>query len=252
MRKATMKPAIKVANLSVSFAVGRMAVEALSGLNLTVAQGEVVGFLGPNGAGKTTTIHVLLGFIGPTSGSARVFGEDVGKSIARERIGYLPEHPETYKFLTGRELLRMAGRLFHMTRHTLKQRVEEVLDMVDLKSAAGRRIGTYSRGMMQRIGLAQALINDPDLVILDEPTGGLDPIGRMDVREIIAKLRERGKTVFFSSHELSEVEMVCDHIAILSDGRLVAEGAVSDLVGTEKNLERYFLETIQKAREKKK
>ncbi|TFH18371.1 MAG: ABC transporter ATP-binding protein [Lentisphaerales bacterium] len=239
-----MKDAIAISDLFVRYYARGKHVEALQGLSLTVPTGSVVGFLGPNGAGKTTAIHVLLGFIEPTSGSARVLGCDVGGRIARQRIGYLPEHPETYRFLTGRELLGMAGRLFLMERRLLRRRIDDLLAKLDLAHAADRRIGTYSRGMMQRIGLAQALINDPELVILDEPTGGLDPLGRMKVRSLISDLRETGKTVFFSSHELSEVELVCDHIVMISNGKLVAEGKVLDLVQNGESLEKYFLRVM--------
>ena len=240
-----MTPAIEIKDLSVLFRSHNGPVEALKGLSLTVETGTVFGFLGPNGAGKTTTMHVLLGFIEPVSGSAYISGEDVRHSITRRRIGYLPERVETYIFLTGRELLHMAGRLFGMSGVGLRRRVNQLLEQVDLADAADRRIGTYSRGMLQRIGLAQALINDPDLVILDEPTGGLDPLGRMEVRRIIADLRARGKTVFFSSHELSEVELVCDHIALMVSGRVIAEGKASDLVRPGESLEQYFLRTVQ-------
>lgn len=239
-----MKEAIEIGDLFVRYRARGRSVDALQGLSLAVPGGSVVGFLGPNGAGKTTAIHVLLGFIEPTSGYARVLGCDVGGRSARRRIGYLPEHPETYRFLTGRELLDMAGRLFLMERKLLRQRVDDLLTRLDLAHAADRRIGTYSRGMMQRIGLAQALINDPELVILDEPTGGLDPLGRTEVRALISDLREAGKTVFFSSHELSEVELVCDHIVMISNGKLVAEGRVSDLVQHGESLEKYFLRVM--------
>ena len=244
-RGIAMSAALELVNLEVQFPARGEIVRALQGVSLQVNPGTVFGFLGPNGAGKTTTMHVLLGFVEPTSGSARIFGEDVSKSLARQRIGYLPEHPETYRFLTSRELLRMAGRLFGMGGESLRRRINELLHMVNLEAAADRRIGTYSRGMMQRVGLAQALINDPDLVILDEPTGGLDPLGRMEVRSIIADLRTRGKTVFFSSHELSEVELVCDHIAILAAGRVVAQGAAQELVGPNERLEQFFLRVVQ-------
>lgn len=239
-----MSLAIEIKNMAVEFPARRGVIQALRNLNLAVPKGQVYGFLGPNGSGKTTTIHVLLGFIEPTSGEARVFDEDVRYSIARRRIGYLPEHPDTYRFLTGRELLTMAGRLFLMKGKTLKCRIGELLEMVDLKSAADRRIATYSRGMMQRIGLAQALIHDPELLILDEPTGGFDPMGRIEIRKIIALLKERGKTVFFSSHELSEVERICDQVGILSGGRLVAEGSVPELVKGGESLEQYFLRIL--------
>ncbi|MBU4201269.1 MAG: ABC transporter ATP-binding protein [Verrucomicrobia bacterium] len=239
-----MSLAIEIKNLVVEYPSGRGVVQAVRGLNLSVPEGQVYGFLGPNGAGKTTTMHVLLGFIEAQSGEARIFNENVRHSIARQRIGYLPEHPDLYRFLTGRELLTMAGRLFLMSGRALKHRIEELLEMMGLAQAADRRIATYSRGMMQRIGLAQALIHDPELLILDEPTSGFDPLGRIEIRKMIAGLREHGKTVFFSSHELSEVERICDQVGILSGGRLVAEGVVSELVKGGESLENYFLRIL--------
>ncbi len=236
-----MASAIEIRNLSVTFEHGRHVVCAVQDVSLSVPQGSVFGFLGLNGAGKTTTMHVLLGFIEPTEGTAALFGVDVRQSIARRRIGYLPEMAESYPFLTGRESLWVAGRLFGMPRSVLRQRIGELLETLNLQEAADRRIGSYSRGMLQRIGLAQALIHDPDLVMLDEPTGGLDPLGRLEVRRVIQSLRERGKTVFFSSHELSEVEMVCDRIGILARGRLVAEGRPDELVKPGERLEQYFV-----------
>jgi len=244
-----MSQPIEFNDLYVRFRMRHTMVEALKGISLEVGEQQVVGFLGPNGAGKTTAVHVLLGFTEATSGSARLFGEDVRHSISRQRIGYLPELPQTYKFLTGRELLYMAGRLFGIKGAALKSRAEELLDMVSMSYAADRRIGTYSRGMMQRIGLAQALVNDPDLVILDEPTGGLDPLGRMDVRNIITSLRDRGKTVFFSSHELSEVERVCDQVILLVAGSIVAKGPVAELVPEGESLEQFFISSVQKVQE---
>lgn len=243
---ADMEYAIETRNLTVSFTSNRQAFTALDSLNLKVPKGKVFGFLGPNGAGKTTTMHVLLGFIEATSGDASIFGTDVRQSIARQNIGYLPEHPDTYRFLSGKELLTMTGRLFHIVGARLSARIAEILNLVGMTDAADRKIATYSRGMMQRICLAQALINDPDLVILDEPTGGLDPIGRMEIRKIITDLRDREKTVFFSSHELSEVELVCDHLAILSRGRLVAHGPASEIVPPGENLEKYFMKVMSK------
>ncbi|MBU1908433.1 MAG: ABC transporter ATP-binding protein [Verrucomicrobia bacterium] len=241
-----MALSIEIRDLQVDFPARGGGVQALRGLNLAVEQGAVVGFLGPNGAGKTTALHVLLGFVEPTAGSAFLFGEDVRRSIAHQRLGYLPEHPQLYPFLTGRELLEMAGGLFGLRGRALQDRVGGLLEQVGIGGPeARRRIGTYSRGMMQRIGLAQALVNEPDLVILDEPTGGLDPIGRLEMRGLIARLREQGKTVFFSSHELSEVELVCDRIAILARGRLVAEGRAADLVAPGERLEAYFLRMVQ-------
>ena len=242
-----MDSAIDMRGVTVAFPSPGGAIKALDGLDLTVGPGQVFGFLGPNGAGKTTAMHVLLGFIDATAGEARLFGHDVRDSIARQRIGYLPEHPDTYRFLTGRELLDLTARLFKLRGSLRRQRIEESIEAVGLHDAAGRRIATYSRGMMQRICLAQALINDPDLVILDEPTGGLDPIGRMDIRRIIGELRDRGKTVFFSSHELSEVELVCDTLAILCRGRIVAQGPAESLVAPGERLEKVFMRVIAEA-----
>ncbi len=218
---------------------------AVRDLNLRVSAGQVFGFLGPNGAGKTTTMNVLLGFIPPTGGGASLFGVDVRQPIARQRIGYLPELTYYYKFLTAEELLRFYARIFGLTRSEADQRIETLIQLVELEPARKRPIKSYSKGMQQRVGLAQALINNPDLLILDEPTSGLDPLGRMKVREIIQRLKNEGKTVFFSSHELGEVETVCDRVAIINQGQLKMEGAVSDL--TEKhqaNLEQIFLDLI--------
>ena len=217
---------------------------ALRGLDLEVGAGEVFGFLGPNGAGKTTTMNVLLGFVPPTSGAAYLFGIDVRQPIARQRIGYLPELTYYYKFLTAEELLRFYAKIFGLPRATANQRIPELLKLVELEAAAKRPIKSYSKGMQQRVGLAQALINDPDLLILDEPTSGLDPLGRMKVREIIQRLKNEGKTVFFSSHELGEVESVCDRVAIIHQGELKAIGRVADITGTHANLEKAFLEII--------
>ena len=242
-----MALAIDIRELKVSYPSSGGAVEALRGLTLAVEQGTVVGFLGPNGAGKTTAIHVLLGFVEPTDGSACIFGEDVRRSLARQWIGYLPEHPQLYPFLTGREFLRLAGQLFGLKGAALMAQINSLLAELELAGAADRRIATYSRGMMQRIGLAQALINDPDLVILDEPMSGLDPLARLDMRQRIADLRARNKTVFFSSHELSEAELVCDRVAILANGRLAAEGRTADLVRGEERLEQLFLRIVKEA-----
>ncbi len=242
-----MDGAIDIRGLTVEFPERGGVARAVNALDLAVGVGQVCGFLGPNGAGKTTTMHVLLGFVAPTRGEARIFGTDVRASIARERIGYLPEHPDTYPFLSGRELLRMTGRLFRMPPAAIRNRSDHLLATLGMAAAADRRIATYSRGMLQRICLAQALINDPDLVILDEPTGGLDPFGRLDVRGIIAGLKAAGKTVFFSSHELSEVEMVCDHIAIVAKGRVIAQGPANSLVAAGESLERYFMRVVTEA-----
>lgn len=239
---------LTIDNLRVEYrsrSVGEPVKTAVKGLNLRVAQGEVFGFLGPNGAGKTSTMNVLLGFVPPTSGTARLFGVDVREPIARQRIGYLPEQTYYYKFLTAEELLRFYAEIFQIPQAERSQRIDAVLKLVELDHARTRQIKTYSKGMQQRAGLAQALINNPDLLILDEPTSGLDPIGRMKVREIIQRLKSEGKTVFFSSHELGEVETVCDRIAILHQGELKTEGRVSDLLRQHgANLEQIFLKII--------
>src|SRR6266404_606132 len=243
-----MEPIIETRNLRVEFrAQNRSAVKkiAVKDLNLTVHAGEVFGFLGPNGAGKTTTMNVLLGFVNATSGAAFLFGVNVREPIARRRIGYLPELTYYYKFLTAEELLRFYARIFGIPAAEAEQRIDLLLKLVELESARKRPIKTYSKGMQQRVGLAQALINNPDLLILDEPTSGLDPLGRMKVREIIQRLKNEGKTVLFSSHELGEVETVCDRVAIIKDGELKVEGRVAALVEQHQaNLEKIFLNII--------
>ena len=220
---------------------------AVNDLSLAVVPGEVFGFLGPNGAGKTSTMNVLLGFVPPTSGSAWLFGVNVREPVARQRIGYLPEMTYYYKFLSAEEMLRFYARIFQIPKGEQEQRIDAVLKLVELEHARQRLIKTYSKGMQQRAGLAQALINNPELLILDEPTSGLDPLGRMKVREIIQRLKNEGKTVFFSSHELGEVETVCDRVAILSQGDLKAAGRVSDLVAQYRcaSLEQVFLRSIE-------
>ena len=217
---------------------------ALQGLDLEVRAGEVFGFLGPNGAGKTTTMNVLLGFLPPTSGTAYLFDIDVRQPIARQRIGYLPELTYYYKFLTAEELLRFYARIFGLSRAETDLRIATLLKLVELEPVAKRPIKSYSKGMQQRVGLAQALINNPDLLILDEPTSGLDPLGRMKVREIIQRLKNEGKTVFFSSHELGEVEIVCDRVAIIQQGVLKAVGPVAEVSAGHANLEQAFLKII--------
>ncbi len=236
---------VKIENLKVEYKSQAGIKQALKGLNLSVSQGEVLGFLGPNGAGKTTTMNVLLGFVNPSGGQASIFGVDVREPIARQRIGYLPELTYYYKFLTAEELLRFYGKIFQIPKPQLESRIDTVLKLVELEASRKRPIRTYSKGMQQRVGLAQALINNPDLLILDEPTSGLDPIGRMKVREIIQRLKNEGKTVLFSSHELGEVETVCDRVAILYQGELKVEGRVHDLVAQHQcNLEQLFLKII--------
>ena len=217
---------------------------ALRGLDLEVRAGEIFGFLGPNGAGKTTTMNVLLGYVQPTDGSASLFGIDVRQPIARQRIGYLPEMTYYYKFLTAEELLRFYAKIFGISRAEADKRIDNLLKLVELEHARKRPIKSYSKGMQQRVGLAQALINNPDLLILDEPTSGLDPLGRMKVREIIQRLKHEGKTVFFSSHELGEIETVCDRVAIVHEGELKAVGTVAEVSTGHENLEKAFLKIV--------
>jgi len=243
-----MNAVLKVENLRVEYRsrpLGQGTKVAVNGLSLEVQAGEVFGFLGPNGAGKTTTMLVLLGFVPPTGGGACIFGVDVREPIARQRIGYLPEMTFYYKLLTAEELLRFYARIFQIPRHETESRIDTLLRLVELEAARKRPIKTYSKGMQQRVGLAQALINNPDLLILDEPTSGLDPLGRMKVREIIQRLKDQGKTVFFSSHELGEVETVCDRVAVLNEGELKVIGRVGDLVRQHQcSLEQVFLKMV--------
>jgi ABC-2 type transport system ATP-binding protein len=210
---------------------------ALEGLTLEVPAGEIYGFLGPNGAGKTTTIKLLIGLIFPTAGAGTILGHPLGSVEARRRLGFLPESPYFYEYLRGDELLHYYGRLFGLSDSVRRQRVESLLQLVGLWESRRLTVGKYSRGMLQRLGLAQALINDPDLVILDEPAGGLDPIGRREMRDALLQLRERGKTVFLSSHILAEVETVCDRVAILHQGRLAAVGRIGDLLAESREME---------------
>jgi ABC-2 type transport system ATP-binding protein len=243
-----MSAILKTENLRVEYRdreLGRGTKVALNGLSLEVQPGEVFGFLGPNGAGKTTTMNVLLGFVPATGGSASIFGVDVREPISRQRIGYLPEQTYYYKFLSVEELLRFYAKIFRIPRQDVEGRIDSLVKLVELDHARKRPIKSYSKGMQQRAGLAQALINNPDLLILDEPTSGLDPIGRMKVREIIQILKSQGKTVFFSSHELGEVETVCDRVAILCQGELRAVGRVQDLTAQHgMNLEQVFLKLV--------
>ena len=212
--------------------LGRQRVVALDRLNLEVHQGEIFGFLGHNGAGKTTTIKLLLGLLAPTAGQAWILDRPIEDVTIKQQVGFLPEAPYFYEYLTAEEFLTFYGQLFGLGGAPLTKKVEQLLEMVALTDAHRLQLRKFSKGMLQRIGLAQALINDPALVILDEPMSGLDPIGRRDVRDIILGLKEEGKTVFFSTHILPDVEMICDRVGILVRGRLRAVGTVQDLVGT--------------------
>lgn len=227
-----MAPILEIENLSKTYKVGfrRRELVAVKSLSLSVEAGEVFGFLGPNGAGKSTTIKILMGLIFPTSGCARVFGKAVPAPASRERMGFLPEHPYFHDYLTPTELLQLAGRLCGMSRADIAQRSAYLLDLVGMEAAKDMPLRRFSKGMLQRIGIAQALINDPALVVLDEPMSGLDPIGRKDVREIIFRLREEGKTVFFSTHILSDVEAICDRVGLMLGGELRDIGRLDALL----------------------
>jgi len=210
---------------------GRDKVRALDDLNLTIERGEVFGLLGPNGSGKSTTIKLLLGLIFPTNGSASILGQPAGSTAINERIGFLPEESYLYRFLNGEETLRFYGRLFKIPRRELNRRVPELLDIVGLDAKARKRkLREYSKGMARRIGLAQALINNPDLILLDEPTTGLDPIGTREMKDLIVSLKQRGKTVLLCSHLLYDVQDVCDRITILFKGKMQTLGEVRDLL----------------------
>ncbi len=228
--------AIEIQDLTKDFHVGfwrKRPVRALDGLTLSVESGEIFGFLGPNGAGKTTTLKLLMNLIRPTGGSARILAEPVERVAMRKRIGYLPENPYFYDYLTAEELLTYIGTLFRISKQELGRKVSQLLEKVGLSDARKIQLRKFSKGMVQRLGIAQAIINDPEVVFLDEPMSGLDPLGRREVRQVIASLRSRGVTVFFSSHILPDVETLCDRVAILNKGRLIEVGALNDILKVE-------------------
>ena len=227
---------VNAENLTKEFKGGlftRRTVKALDSLNLQVESGEIFGYLGPNGAGKTTTFKLLLGLIFPTSGTASIFGENIKEVGFKKRVGFLPEQPYFYDHLTGEEFLEFYAQLFRIDKKTRKQKVHSLLEAVGLKESASTQLRKFSRGMLQRIGIAQALVNDPELVILDEPLSGLDPFGRKEIRDIILHLKDEGRTVIFSSHVLSDVEMICDRIGILMQGRLQHVERVDEFLNVE-------------------
>lgn len=209
---------------------GQSPTTVLAGLSFTVNQGEIFGFVGPNGAGKTTTMKILLGLMAPTSGTVEMLGRPAGSAEIRKQIGFLPESPYFYDYLTAEEFLRFYGRLAGMDGGALTQQTDRMIELVGLTQARSRQLRKFSKGMLQRIGLAQALIHNPRLVILDEPMSGLDPIGRKQVRDLILSLRDQGKTVFFSTHIIPDVEMICDRVAIVVHGQIRAVGRIDDLV----------------------
>lgn len=213
-------------------ALGKTRIHALEDLSITIREGEVFGFLGRNGAGKTTTIKILCSLLKPSSGSACVFGESVRTRAARHLFGYLPEQPYFYEYLTPKETLDFYGRLKGMTRGERDREWDRLSELLDLRGIASRHIKGFSKGMRQRIGFAVALVNNPPLLILDEPMSGLDPLGRRQIRELILRCRDEGKTIFFSSHVLSDVEQICDRVSMLSGGRLVRQGRIDELTGS--------------------
>ena len=224
-------------------------VKAVDGLSLALAPGEIVGFLGTNGAGKTTTIKMITGLLRPDAGEVSVFGGDPSDPAVRARIGYMPEVATYYPYLNARELLAFYGGICGLDAKSVRERTDSLLESVGLADAAKRPLRTYSKGMLQRAGIAQALLNDPDLLVLDEPFTGLDPLARIHFRELLRSLREKGKAVFFSSHELGETELLCDRVAIMKKGRCVYQGPVKDLAGDgASNLERLFLRTLEGAK----
>ncbi|CAG0975146.1 putative ABC transporter ATP-binding protein YxlF [Myxococcaceae bacterium] len=206
---------------------------ALDGISFRVLEGEIFGFVGPNGAGKTTTLKILMGLIFATSGRASVLGHDVGETEFRRRVGFLPENPYFYEFLTGREILRFYAKLSGVAKPEIERRVETLLDWVGLAHAADARLRTYSKGMLQRVGIAQALVHDPSVVFLDEPMSGLDPIGRKEIRDLILRLHAEGKTVFMNTHILSDVELLCDRVAIIVKGAIRYEGRIEEFLGVD-------------------
>jgi ABC-2 type transport system ATP-binding protein len=228
---------IQTSDLKKSYRTGfwlNQKVTSLKGCTLNILEGETFGLLGPNGAGKTTLLKTLLGIIRPTSGTGLLLGKPLGDRSVKQRVGYLPENPYFYDYLTGWEFLQYTAGLFQIPAAVQRQRISELLDLVGLAQSAARKkqLRQYSKGMLQRIGMAQALINDPEIVFLDEPMSGLDPLGRYQIREIILSLKSQGKTIFFNSHVLSDVEKICDRVAILARGEILCIGSLQELLGT--------------------
>ncbi len=233
------EPAVRVEGLTKVFPIPfrRNRLVAVRSLDLAVAPGQVYGLLGPNGSGKSTTLKIILGLVAPTSGTTKIFGRDSRGVRSREAVGFLPENPYFYKYLTGLETLRFYGKLCGLRGARLTTRTNELLDLVRLQGARDRRLGGYSKGMLQRIGLAQALLQEPKLVVLDEPTAGVDPEGSREIRDLILDLKGRGITVLLSSHLLAQVQEICDRVGILAQGVLVREGRVEDLLAIESQTE---------------
>lgn len=237
-----MTTVLTIKDLHKSFNIGFIPKKRkiLKGISLSVEQGEIFGYLGPNGAGKTTTIKCILGLILPQKGKIEIFGNPHLALKAKEKIGFLPENPYFYDHLTASEFLDFYSQLYVMDKNKKEEKIKNLIQLVGLEQSAGLQLRKFSRGMMQRIGLAQALLNDPSLVFLDEPLGGLDPVGRKEIRDIIARLKEEGKTVFLCSHILQDIEMICDRVAIIVNGKIINQGALQDLI-SEKT---YFTEVV--------
>lgn len=236
---ASSVPAVEIRNLVKEFRPGwrRAPLRAVDDVSITIEAGTVYGLIGPNGSGKSTTMKALLGLVAPTSGNCAIFGNDSLKVDSRKDVGFLPENPYFYKHLTGAETIRFYGKLCGLRGKVLEQKIRELLELVDLTEAADRRVAGYSKGMLQRIGLAQAMVQDPRLLILDEPTAGVDPIGSRQIRDLILSMRERGITVFLCSHLLEQVQEVCDRVGIIFRGKMVREGKLEDLISVEDQTE---------------
>lgn len=232
-------PAVRIENLTKIFPVPlrRQRITAVHNLSFEVRPGEVYGLLGPNGSGKSTTLKILLGLVTPNQGRAMIFGQDSRDYHSRRDVGFLPENPYFYKFLTAAETLRFYGKVCGMGGTFLNKRIDELIHLVGLEDARDRRIGGFSKGMLQRIGLAQALIQDPRLVVLDEPTAGVDPAGSHQIRDLILDLKKRGKTVLLTSHLLEQVQEICDRVGIMARGEMIREGALADLVSVKNQTE---------------
>lgn len=228
-------PAVIITGLTKIYPVPmrRQKVIAVNNLNLEVAEGQVYGLLGPNGSGKSTTLKILLGLVSATKGQTKIFGQDSRDYRSHKEVGFLPENPYFYKFLTAQETLQFYGKICGLNRKVLSKRIDELLELVGLQDARHRRVGGFSKGMLQRIGLAQALIQDPRLLVLDEPTAGVDPMGSRQIRDLILDLKKLGKTVLLTSHLLEQVQEVCDRIGIMARGLMVREGQLEDLVTVE-------------------
>jgi ABC-2 type transport system ATP-binding protein len=248
-----MQAVLTVSNLQVIYGKGRKRHQAVRGLDFAIYPGETVGFIGPNGAGKSSTIKAIMGFIFPAAGAVHVFGDAAGTVASRCRIGYLPEVSLYYPFMKAREVLELYGGLHGLGRAELRQRIPELLERVGLGGKGEVLLKHFSKGMQQRVGIAQAIISDPDLLVFDELSSGLDPLGRYDLRAVLLDLKQRGKTIFFSSHELYEVESLCDRVIMINQGRKLADEPVAELLarlgqGSEpRTLEEYFMHLVRPA-----